>query len=370
MFSLPRQKWLLALLVLLVPAVWLFALTPVHDGEWLPGHARLPEISIGEDTLTIRHLRDFRYHPDGRIREARYRQLQLSLDSLQQVWLGISHFADNGLAHTFLSFEFADGQSLVASVEARMRPGQDYHPLPGILRQYHKIIVLGTEQDIIGLRSYIRGERVLFYPLTLNAKQQQHLLRGMMHDVQAISQQATFYNTLLDNCTTSLLRHDPRHRPWHSLLDYRILLPGHADAYARERGWISTQLPLARQRAELAISSAIPPDSSDFSRRIRLPNYQQLSLALLVLQQEQHHLGAVRTHGIVRGLEQPRHYWIEDHRQQRIGLEPLEVAAPYLGKQVEVTGRFRYQRDRGRSIELDSIQTLPVPVTTPSQALP
>lgn len=253
---------------------------PDPRGEWQSGHTLLPDIKIQEELVHIGNLRDFRYHPQGQIREVRYTEGSYHLSQLQQVWFGISHFGDHGLAHTFLSFEFAGNNYLTASIEARMRPDQSYHPIRGLLRQYQKIIVLGSEADIIGLRSHVRAERVLLYPLQLEAGQQQHLFRGILADAQALHQHPEFYNTLLDNCTTSLLRHDPQHRIWKALFDYRILLPGYSDAYAWERGWLNNDQELAELRRQALVDSLILPDDDHFSHLIRRNGNYQLSLAL------------------------------------------------------------------------------------------
>ncbi|MBE8716266.1 DUF4105 domain-containing protein [Cellvibrio sp. KB43] len=258
-------------LVLLVVVALVFRLTPTHEGEWGALQGRIPTItSSAEGQYHITGIRDFRYHPDASVAESRYFDEQIDLAGLQRIWLGISHFAPMGLAHTFLSFEFSDQRFLVASVEARLNASQSYSPLKGLLRRYHKMIVLGTEADIIGLRSHIRQERVLLYPLQLTPEEQRYVLRGILNDAQAIEQQPAFYNTLLDNCLTNLVKHDPDFRHWWGLTDYRLVLPGFFDGLAWQRGWISNQLTLveARQRAEIDPAHTQPADSA-FSVKIR-----------------------------------------------------------------------------------------------------
>lgn len=265
-----KPSWLVwpALLCALV-LIWHFSKTPGHDGAWLEMQARLPEVRFVEDVYQIRNIRDFSYHDDGSIRTVRYLHQDYPLASLTRIWLGLSHFTDYGLAHSFLSFEFDDGRHLVASVEARMRPGQSYAPVAGLLRRFHKIIVLGSEPDIIGLRSHVRKERVLLYPLELSAAQNRRVFAGMMQDVRTLEDKPSFYNTLLDNCTTSLLRHDPEHRFWRGLLDYRILLPGFADEYALARGWIRADEGLAVLRSRVVVPDDLEPGDARFSERIR-----------------------------------------------------------------------------------------------------
>lgn len=120
-----------------------------------------------------------------------------------------------------------------------------------------------------GLRSHFRGERVLLYPSTLNAEQRQYVLRGILTDAERIWERPEFYNTLLDNCVTSLLRYDPAHRWWQGILDYRLMLPGHADAYAMDQGWIRVAGPLAEQRIEAWVPAVVSPEAANFSPLIR-----------------------------------------------------------------------------------------------------
>jgi len=265
--------WIAGLL-LLVLTVSLYLLVPTHEGRWAPAQAQLPLIEQISDgggrSYRIQNLRDFRYAADGSIAEARYYNDQFAAQSVARVWLGISHFGPVGLAHVFLSFEFDDGRYLVASVEARLKEDQYYSPVRGVLRQYHKIIVLGTEADIIGLRSHIRGERVLLYPLLLSAENRQFLFNAIVQDAAHLQQAPGFYNTLIDNCLSNLVKHDPGYRGWLSLTDYRLLLPGFSDGLAYERGWLYNGQPLEELREAARIDGARGSQSDpDFSQKIR-----------------------------------------------------------------------------------------------------
>lgn len=270
-----RKHWgkrmgLIILLGLITTVVLLGLRQPTHQGPWLLGQTQLPEVtSMDGRYFHINHLRDFRYHSTGEIRSADYKQASYDIDQLQDVWLGVSHFSGMGLAHAFVSFSFTDGQYLAVSFEARLRPEQEYSPVKGLLNQYPKMLVLGTEADIIGLRSHIRGERVLLYRLQLDEAQQAYLLRGLMEDVTDILEKPRFYNTLLDNCVTSLLRHDPEHSTWVGLLDYRVLLPGFGDGFAQKKGWISDELTLSQLREKARIDGMISPTDPKYSALIR-----------------------------------------------------------------------------------------------------
>jgi hypothetical protein len=249
--------------------------TPTHDGEWIATNVRLPELSIRSNQNSIRGIRDFRYDETGAVSQLNYIDRNYDLSQLNGVWYGLSHFADHGFAHAFLSFEFighnGKPEYLVASIEARLRPGQSYHPISGLLRAFHRIVVLCTEEDIIGLRTHHRHERVLLYPLRLSQENRLSLARSVFSDADAMSTHPEFYNTALDNCITGILQYTPEWESYLTRLDYRVMLPGLSDELAFKYGYIdgATNLEELRQRAEIRSPAAFKIDA-DYSKNIRL----------------------------------------------------------------------------------------------------
>jgi hypothetical protein len=53
-----------------------------------------------------------------------------------------------------------------------------------------------------------------------------------------------------------------------------------------------------------------------------------------------------------------RHIVIEDAAHNRVELLPLEAGEPFIGAEVEVTGRFDFAPGRGRAIEVSEIREL------------
>jgi hypothetical protein len=51
-----------------------------------------------------------------------------------------------------------------------------------------------------------------------------------------------------------------------------------------------------------------------------------------------------------------RHLVIEDDARNRVRLVPLDDAEAFIGAPVEVTGRFAFDPDRGRTLEIDEIR--------------
>ncbi|SMF39120.1 protein of unknown function [Alteromonadaceae bacterium Bs31] len=261
-----------------VAAVYLGLKAPNNDLDWQAQFKVLPEVTINGDKIVIGNLRDFRYQAAGKnasdqIAQRQYLTGEYQFSQLKQLWYGISHFGAMGMAHVFVSFEFEGGQYLVVSIEARLQNSDDgYHPIRGLFRQYQKTIVLATEQDVIGLRSHIRQEKVYLYPLALDSDAQQELLKGYLLVAQGLQQQPAFYNTFTDNCMTGLLKVTRSFNHWWQWLDYRIMLPGYSDRLSFERGLIKQADSLSAAQARYSIDgSKGAVDSSDFSSLIRQP---------------------------------------------------------------------------------------------------
>jgi len=141
-------------LMVLVPIVGLagllFLQSPSNDRNWVQNHAVLPTVEYAGDILTVGNVRDFRYDETGAIIEPRYEDRRYDISQLTEVWYGISHFSKfDGLAHSFLSFGFADGQYLALSIEARRTVGQPYDPLRGLFvaKVHSESVVVECEPD-------------------------------------------------------------------------------------------------------------------------------------------------------------------------------------------------------------------------------
>ncbi len=252
-------------------ALVLLLRTPSHDRDWMAGHERLPRVAFDGDVATVRGVRDFRYHADGSVAEARYEDRSYDLSRLDSVWYGISQIsAFQGIAHTFLSFGFSDGNYLSVSIEARREVGESYGPLRGLLRNYEVIYVLGDERDVIGLRSHVQRLPVRLYRIAVAPEDGARLLRALLTEADAVIRSPRFYNTLVDNCTTGIAKYATPMPAWRRLLDYRIVLPGYSDRLVAALGLLAGDAPLAEARRRAWIDPERVPLAGDgFSARLR-----------------------------------------------------------------------------------------------------
>lgn len=257
------------LLLVVVMAFWLSTLQASHKGNWIQMHATLPTIERDQDTILIRSIRNFSYEADNKPSEVVYFDDEFSVSKVKRLWFGLSHFADMGMAHNLVSFEFEDGRFLSLSVEARMEVGQQYSPILGMIRQFEMIYVFGTEQDIIGLRSYVRKEPFYLYPMTLSKSQVESLLVAFLEGAQHLEHEPRFYNTVFNNCLSDLLLKSGAFSHLDILTDWRLLLPGYSHEVAQELGYINQNSNIETIQAWARVDPTIAPEDPEFSLKIR-----------------------------------------------------------------------------------------------------
>ena len=88
------------------------------------------------------------------------------------------------------------------------------------------------------------------------------------------------------------------------------------------------------------------------------PATADLTLEELTLRQTRYDEQMVRTEGVVRTADSPRHYWIEDPDLNRVELLPHEEVEDLLGATVRVEGLFTFQDDEGRRIQIEELTVL------------
>lgn len=253
---------------LLLSAYYLFT-SPTNSGPWKALFEKLASAEIAGDEVSITNFRRARYNAAGEPENIRWEERRVNLSALKDVWYGISVFGEPGLAHTFLSFDFGDGDPVVISVEARQRPGQEYGVVTGLLNGFHLAYVIADERDIIALRTHLRREEVFFQPLSLDRERAVALFLSMLERANSLVDQPEFYNTLTSNCTNSLLR-DTEFPAWRRYLDWRILLPGYSDRVAYDFGVLDQRYSVGDLREAAHIDpTAFSLDAPDISARIR-----------------------------------------------------------------------------------------------------
>jgi hypothetical protein len=237
-----RRRILVAVAaVILSGGFWIAGKAPRADRDWTQDVSRQPTALVRSDgTVAITDIRDWDYDETGPTRRA-WRDGTYDPDRLVALWFNLDPFPDwDGVAHTYLVFEFAAGtpqRYLGISVEARKQRGETYSGLKGLFRQYELLHVWASESDLVKRRGLYLGEDVYQYRLELAPEQVRAVFSAFIQQTQALAERPRFYNTLLSNCTNELARtirrtggEIPRH--------YSFYLTGFADSYLHRLGYI------------------------------------------------------------------------------------------------------------------------------------
>ena len=242
-----------------------------NDRDWIPEHKLLASAQLDGDQLHVQNVRNCEFFSYRDCLVDHYDRTY-DLSQLQSVdFIMVPFNETRALAHTLLSFGFANGDYLGVSVEVRLERGESYSPTLGLFGQFELIYVVADERDLIRVRTEYRNVDVLVYRTKATPDQARRLLVDVMKRVNKLHDQPEYYDTLTNNCTTNIVRHINALAPGSVPTDYRVLLPGFADNLAYELGLIDNSRPFAeiKQRARVNDLALRYKDDPHFSQRIR-----------------------------------------------------------------------------------------------------
>lgn len=245
------------------------------DGDW---QEQLKVISTAEfkgDLVTVKNVRNFRYSPTEKDMHPAYYDKTYNLTQIKKVWYVTEPFNENqSAAHTFVSFEFNNGDFLAISIEARKTKDQIYSIWKGMLRTYPLVYIAADERDVLLLRANIRKDRVYVYPVKLEKPENGKLiLEDMLTRMnELVSTKPAWYNTLFANCTSSIAKHVNKITPGRiSIFSWQLWLTASADELALGHGLIDTDLPIKQAREKYSVNEASERvgDVPSYSTQIR-----------------------------------------------------------------------------------------------------
>ena len=275
-FLLPRRNIALSFILLLYATVIIGwnNMQPSNDRDWQASAAKLPYAVSKGNMLDIYNIRNFDYQTEHDFSKNYYHK-SYNLDELETLDLMLSYWGGGTVvAHTILSFGFKNGDYLAVSAETRLEEGEPQALIQGFFNQYEMIYILADERDILRLRTNFRKdepEEVFLYPTTLDKQKVRQIFEVIIARVNKLYQQPEFYNTLTQNCYTTLRGDISSIAPPENRFDWRILANGYADQMLYENGNMNTDLSFPDAKKHFHINQYVSHDNSpkDFSIRIR-----------------------------------------------------------------------------------------------------
>ncbi|GAB5406333.1 MAG: DUF4105 domain-containing protein [Aureliella sp.] len=248
---------------------------PSHNRLWRPDLAVLPYAEIESDRVRLFNIRDCEYRSEEDY-DVRHQDLEIWLDQVQTVDFIVVPFKEApSIAHTMISFGLSNGEHIVLSVEARLEQGERYSALASTQKQYELMWVVGTERDLIRLRTEVRDVDVYLYPIRATPQQVRDVFLSAIARVNEIVREPEYYDLLTNNCTTNIVDMVNDLRPGAIPNDLRIVLPGHSDRLAYDLGLLAVQgdFDQIKKASRINYTARMHVDSADFSQAIRANRY-------------------------------------------------------------------------------------------------
>lgn len=171
------------------------SIAPSNDRAWAPDVAHGVTADIQGADVILRNVRNFDWKSETEF-EPRWETRRYSLDRLTSVDLVSSVWASPAIAHTLISFGFADGGHVVFSAEVRRERGEEFSEVGGFFKQFELVMIAADENDILRLRTNIRREDVTLLPLRVTPAQARALFLGFTERANRMAAEAQFYQTV------------------------------------------------------------------------------------------------------------------------------------------------------------------------------
>lgn len=248
---------------------WWLGIAPSNQRTWADDVSQLLTGSQHGHRIVLEHVRNFSWRRDDDY-DVCWETREYDLDRLASTDAVLSYWSSRAIAHAMISFGFDDGDHVVFSVEIRKRRGQQYSAIGGFFKQYETVLVAADENDIIRVRTHVRGEDDYLYPLRMDKAAMRALFLSYVKAANQLAARPAFYNTFTSNCTTLVYRMARQIAPglrW----DARLLLTGYLPGYLYQVGALDRDVPLAllRQRGRITERARAVRPGENFSQTIR-----------------------------------------------------------------------------------------------------
>ncbi|SEN16595.1 protein of unknown function [Duganella sp. CF517] len=258
--------WLAAMIALMA---WWSTLQPTHNRVWADDVSRMVTGQVQGSVVTLDQVRNFDWRSDTDYTQ-RWEARSYDLDRLRSVDVAMSYWMGPAIAHTLVSFGFADGRYLTFSIEIRKQRGESFDAIAGFFKGFETVLIAADERDILRVRTNARGEDMYLYRLKMPPEAMRSLFLAYLEEGATLKREPRFYNTLTANCTTIIFEMARRIDPGLPF-DWRLLASGYLDRYMFDIGALAGEqnFEALRRNAHITERARAADKAEDFSARIR-----------------------------------------------------------------------------------------------------
>ncbi len=247
---------------------WSGSISASNDRNWAADVVHGITGIVDGDRLSVSNVRNFSWRTETDYTEG-WEQRTYDLSKLRSLDLFLVYWMGPSIAHTIMSFGFADGRYLDFSIELRRPQNDQYSAVAGFFKTHELVSIGADERDLLTLRK-VRNEQIQLYRLRTPPERARALLAEYIKQANDLAAYPRFYNTLTTNCTTTIfnmVRAVTSSIPF----DWRIILTGHLPGYLYDHGAVDTSIPLEELRQRADVTGRIDAGLSEveFSSRIR-----------------------------------------------------------------------------------------------------
>lgn len=248
--------------------LWWHRIPPSNDRIWADDVARLATGTIDRNLATLHNVRNFDWRSDTDY-TARWESRTYDLDRIESVDMIMSYWRGPAIAHMLISFGFDAGTHVAFSVEIRRERAEAFSEIGGLFKQFELAIIAADENDIIRVRTNVRGEDDYLYRVQMPRAAMRSLFIAYLGQANALADAPRFYNTITVNCTT-LVYHMMKRIIGRLPFDYRVVFTGYFPGYVYRVGGLDRRYPLQELRELGRITErAKLSGAADFSAQIR-----------------------------------------------------------------------------------------------------
>jgi len=248
--------------------VWWSLIPPRNDLPWADDVARLATGTIDGNVVNLHDVRNFEWRNESDY-TVRWETRSYDLDRIESLDMIMSYWQGPAIAHMLMSFGFDDGNHVVFSVEVRRRKDQSFSEIGGFFKEFELSIIAADENDIIRVRTNVRGEDDYLYRVRMPRAAMRSLFTAYVEQANALERVPRFYNTVTVNCTT-LVYHMMKRIVGRLPFDYRVVFTGYLPGYVYQVGGLDHRYSLQDLRERGRITERAKHSSrAEFSTEIR-----------------------------------------------------------------------------------------------------
>ena len=227
---LTQMRWGRPVLLGTVAAFGIFLLAvatrqPRHDRDWYPHLSRLPHVTLEDGVFSIAPYSNWTYAEDAPQAQVWTAVPPHRVSDVRRVWfVKEPHPGLPVMAHTFVLFEFGEGDLIGLTIEARKETDETYSALAGAFNKFELLYDWASPRDLMTRRAVMMDRELYMYPLQLSQGEAEAYLTALLEKTMSIERRPRFYNTLTSNCTNELAK--AADMPW----DPAFIFTGWSDA--------------------------------------------------------------------------------------------------------------------------------------------